>query len=84
MRCSPSEKIEPNLNWFQEELELEDASELTRLAVSQPQILGLSIPNNLQPTLDFFKMCIGDVKAVQLVRKCPVLMGVSLEKQLKP
>jgi len=47
-------------------------------------LFDLSIANNLDPTLEFFKECIGEEQAVNLLRKNPKFLTVSLEKRLKP
>jgi hypothetical protein len=46
------------LKWLQGQLSL-DGDELAKLIEGQPPLLGLSILTNLEPTLDFYKECIG-------------------------
>jgi hypothetical protein len=75
--------MEPTLNWLQGRLSL-DGEELAKLIISQPSILGSSIPTNLEPTLDFCKECIGIEGTKQLLSRNPRLLMASLESRLKP
>jgi len=81
---SIKEKLEPTIEWLQESLSLDDNA-LAKVILTQPTLLGLSIPNNLEPTLDFYQECLIDDEACEkLLTRSPVLLAVSLEKRLKP
>jgi hypothetical protein len=83
MTYSPSTNVAPKVQWLQQQLFLAevDVGELVR---KFPPLLGMGIETNLEPTLDFFKECIGDEAAVELVVKYPTLLSYSLENRLKP
>jgi hypothetical protein len=61
-----------------------DGDELIKLIISQPSILGSSIPTNLEPTLDFYQECIGIEGTKRLLAGSPRLLMASLESRLKP
>ena len=70
--------------WLQKELNVGDGSQLGRIIAMQPPLLAYSISNNLQPTLDFFKMCLGDEEAVESAKRNPKMLSYGLESRLKP
>jgi len=84
MGGSTSMKMEPCLAWFSEQFPELDQSALGWIMRQQPSLLCYSISNNLEPTLQFYKDCIGNEAASILVLKKPRVLLSSLEKRLKP
>lgn len=79
---SPS-TLKTNLQWLQKVLVL-DNDELSKMIVYRPDLLYLSLASNLEPTLIFYKMCLGDDEAVAFLRRNPPAFAASLEKRLRP
>ena len=51
----------------------------------QPALFGYNIPNNLEPTLDFYIDALGNKSdAITYVRQKPKSFSYSLEKRLRP
>lgn len=57
-----------------------DGAGLAKLILSQPALLGLVVDFNLEPTLDFYKACIGYEESKQLLMRDPALLTVSLQE----
>lgn len=70
---------------LQARLGLSDA-ELRRLATRLPQLLGLSVPRNLEPKLAFLQESVGlDADALRAeVLRAPTVLGSSLSGSLRP
>lgn len=49
-----------------------------------PQILGLSVEKNIQPTMNFYETLVGESLPKQFILGSPSFLGYSLEKRLKP
>jgi len=76
--------MEPKLEWLQKHLSLTDV-ELSNMIQKQPAFFGYNIPNNLEPTLNFYIDILGDEnEALALVKRRPSAFTYSLEKRLKP
>ena len=52
------ERLEQNIQRLEEELQIDDLSDLGLILAYKPQLLSYSVPKNLQPTLIFFEKCI--------------------------
>lgn len=85
----------PPLLWLSSELLahklafLQDALDLTRdeteiLIETYPQVLGLSVDNNLSPTISFLREHLSVEELREFCLYQPALLGYSLEKRLKP
>ena len=86
LSLSISDKVEPNLAWLQEQLKLTDIK-LQKIVVEQPVLTWLSVPSNLEPTLNFYVDAFdGDDKApvIRLLTNQPVLFTYSLKRRLEP
>ena len=79
-----TEALELRLQWFEQELAFEKVEKLAQFVRRLPSLLTLSIPGNLEPTLQFYKDSIGDDNAaIDFVKKTPSTLSVSLAKRLK-
>ena len=81
---SPLEKIEPNLKWLEENLELRDLPQLQKTISNYPRLIGVNVTSNLKPKLDLLKMCLGDEKGVEYARRIPRSLAVSMKNTLEP
>ena len=91
------ENLQSKLDFLSESLELKGSLELRTIIVSYPQILGLSLENNLKPKMEFFLVDNEDPNEQQTIN-CglsreqlkefvmyqPALLAYSLENRLKP
>ena len=79
--------IAPKLEFLQQALKL-STDELRDILVTYPQLLGLSLDDNLRPTVEFLMSNNGaDLTVSQLsyfVSYQPALLAYSLEKRIKP
>ena len=75
--------MEPKLEWIQQRLYLTE-DELSDMIQKQPALFGCNIPNNLEPTLNFYIDALGKEEALALVTRNPHSFTFSLEKRLKP
>jgi len=72
-------------SWLQSSLDLSDA-ELKRLVMRSPQVLGLSVKNNIKPKIDWLQSRL-DLDAGQLrkiVLRLPAGLGYSVEDNMAP
>ena len=81
---STTEKMEPFLLWLQSSLSVDDVHVLAWVVKCHPSLFDFSITRNLEPTLEFFKECIGTEQAVKFVLKYPKTLSYGLETRLKP
>lgn len=59
--------------------------ELSEMIQKQPAFFGYNIPNNLEPTLNFYIDALGNKSdAIAYVRQKPKSFSYSLEKRLNP
>jgi hypothetical protein len=49
-----------------------------------PSLLGLSIEDNLEPSIEFYEDCVGSNAAIEMIAKNPRVLNSSLENRLKP
>ena len=76
--------LEDKLVWLQKRLSLTD-EQLSKMVQRLPSLVCSNIPNNLEPTLNFYINALGDEStAISFVTNNPSSLGVSLEKRLKP
>jgi hypothetical protein len=84
------ENTGPKLEYLQQTLELGigELSYLREIIVTYPQLLGLSLEDNLRPTVEFFLSEDGADLAVSQLRYFvsyqPAILAYSLEKRIKP
>jgi ferric-dicitrate binding protein FerR (iron transport regulator) len=71
--------------WLQERLSLDDKS-LSKLVQTQPQVLSLSIKDNLEPKLAWFqkRLSLDDESLSELVQKQPPLLSCDIATNLEP
>ena len=78
------DNLEPKLEWLQQNLSLSE-DELSEMIQKQPALFGYNIPNNLEPTLDFYINALGSKSdAISYVKQKHKSFSYSLEKRLKP
>lgn len=77
-------KLDPTLRWLQQRLDLTEDADLGRLIAICPSLLSFNVKTNLEPTLNFFKECLGEEAGVSFAVKHPTTFTYSLEKRLKP
>merc|ERR1719291_217501 len=81
---SIGDNTEPKLDWLQKRLSLND-SELSNFVQKLPSLLNFNVDTNIEPTLNFYIEALGDEdQALNLVRRQPALISLSLENRLKP
>jgi mTERF domain-containing protein len=78
-----AELLQEKMNFLKTVLEL-DTEELRFLLTSFPQVLGLSVDQNLQPTLEFLLQHLDVDKLREFLAYQPSLLAYSLEKRLRP
>ena len=76
--------MELKLNWLQTELSLTN-SQLYTMIKNTPPLLGLSVPNNLEPTVNFYMESIEtDEDSLTFVVNNPAMLTMSLKGRLLP
>ena len=78
-------RIEESCGWLQSSLDLSDA-ELKKMVLTFPQMLSLSVEDNMAPKLDWLqkRLDLGDAQLRKLVVKQPPLLGYSVEDNMAP
>ena len=78
-----AELLQAKMDFLQSALHL-DTDELTFLVTSYPQVLGLSIEQNLQPKLSFLLNHLTMEQLREFIAYQPSLLAYSLENRLRP
>ena len=75
--------VEPKLTWLQSRLEL-DAAQLKKIVVRHPQLLGLSVEDNLEPKLDWLRrrLDLDDVGLRKMVLRLPSRAEANMRTRL--
>ena len=78
-------RIEESCGWLQSSLDLSDA-ELKKMVLTFPQMLSLSVENNLAPTLDWLqtRLDTDDAELKKMVLTLPPLLSYSVGDKLAP
>jgi len=73
------------LEWLRRRLDLDDAG-LRKVVLGRPQLLGLSVEDNVAPKLDWLqtRFDLDDVQLRKMVLTRPQLLGLSIEDNLAP
>ena len=77
------ELLDSKVTFLETELDL-TAVELSFLIGSYPQVLGLSLENNLQPKVEFLRQSLSTEELREFVLYQPSLLAYSLENRLRP
>jgi hypothetical protein len=78
-----AELLQEKMDFLQSDLHL-DTDELTFLVTSYPQVLGLSIEQNLRPKLSFLLNHLTMEQLKEFIAYQPSLLAYSLENRLRP
>ena len=78
-------RIEESCGWLQSSLDLSDA-ELKKMVLTFPQMLSLSVEDNMAPKLDWLqkRLDLGDAQLRTLVMRFPKLLGYSVVDNFSP
>ena len=85
----------PPIFWLSQEILLHKVEYLKRkldlspeeirgVVLTFPQVLGLSVDQNLEPTIDFYRTCMTEKQLKDFFLYQPSLLAYSLEKRIKP
>ena len=80
-RITSADNVERTLSFLREELEL-SRPKLGALVASYPQVLGLSLEQNVRPTVEFVRGL--GVAPAKAFGRHPSLLGLSIERNLRP
>lgn len=78
-----SDLLERKFAFVQESLDL-TRQEMESVVETYPQIMGLSIENNLQPTIAFLQTCLSTEQLRDFVLYQPALLAYSLSNRIRP
>jgi len=73
------------LDWLQQRLQLDDTA-LSKMIQRMPQILGLSITDNIEPKLEWLQdhLILDDTALSKLIKRMPPILGMSILDNLEP
>ena len=80
-RITSADNVERTLSFLREELKL-SRPKLGALVASYPQVLGLSLEQNVRPTVEFVRGL--GVAPAKAFGRHPSLLGLSIERNLRP
>lgn len=78
-----SDLLEAKFTFLQDSLDL-TKEETEMMIETYPQLMGLSILNNLEPTIGFLRTCLSTEQLRDFVLYQPALLAYSLEQRIRP